>query len=141
MKMNTYVSGSWQNIVFTEKFSVELFSTVWSVLISGSCLLRWLPMPNSTNCIFRESIYIFFKYVESRLFNFNAVTAYIVIILMGELKLLFLKITNLRVSALGISISFENWLKCWDPSHITCSIISSACNLNGRSGKANVFLR
>lgn len=60
---------------------------------------------------------------------------------MGELKLLFLTKTNLRVSALGISISFENWLKCIDPSHFTCSIISSACNLNGRSGKANVFLR
>lgn len=47
-------------------------------------------MPNSTytSIIYRESIF-FFKYVESRLFNFNAVTAYIVIILhvMGELLL------------------------------------------------------
>lgn len=69
-------------------------------------------MPNSTytTIIYRESIF-FFKYVESRLFNFNAVTAYIVIILhvMGEL---LLKKTNMRISALDISISFENWLKC-----------------------------
>lgn len=28
MKMKTYVSGSWENIVFTEKFPVWLFSTV-----------------------------------------------------------------------------------------------------------------
>lgn len=96
MKMNTYVSGSWQNIVFTEKFSVELFSTVWSVLISGSCLLRWLPMPNSTNCIFRESIYIFFKYVESRLFNFNAVTAY-----NGRVKIAFSKDNQLESFRFG----------------------------------------
>lgn len=70
-------------------------------------------MPNSTytSIIYRESIF-FFKYVESRLFNFNAVTAYIAIILhvMGEL--LLKKKTNMRISALDISISFENWLKC-----------------------------
>lgn len=70
-------------------------------------------MPNSTytSIIYRESIF-FFKYVESRLFNFNAVTAYIVIILhvMGEL--LLKNKTDMRISALDISISFENWLKC-----------------------------
>lgn len=112
-------------------------------LLPARVFLRWLPMPKSTFLYLENQfIYIFFKYVESRLFNFNADTAYIVIIIiMGELKLLFLTKTNLRVSALGISISFENWLKCIDPSHFTCSIISSACNLNGRSGKANVFLR